>query len=465
MASTLNETETSPERAPLAPVMPPPAERLEAGKARRRQVPRSSHRRWKPASGRPDPIALLEKSHQSRLPELVPIRYGRMLESPFAFLRGSPIVMASDLARTPITGFRAQICGDAHLRNFGVYASPERNLLFDINDFDETLAGPWEWDLKRLAASIFVAGRCNGFHDVEAADAVGACSRSYRGRMLEFSRMPLLDVWFSRVDAQAALQIFHRGGQRKWARTIQKARQRNTLQVLPKITTMVDGRLQLVEHPPILMHVHNEERGKLLRDLFRGYRASLQEDRRHLLERYRFLDFALKVVGVGSVGTRCYVILLDSNHQDDPLLLQVKEAQESVLEPHLGPSPYKNHGRRVVCGQRLMQAASDIFLGWASLDGHYCYFRILRDMKGAAEIEKMSPDDLCDYAELCGWVLARAHARSGDPCLIAGYLGKGEVFDDALAKFARAYADQTEKDYHALAAAVKAGRVHAETGV
>jgi uncharacterized protein (DUF2252 family) len=283
--------------------------------------------------------------------------------------------------------------------------------------------------------------------------------------MREYSGMSVLDVWYSRVDAESALAVFRQSGRKGLARQLNRARQNNTLQALTKIATVVDGRLQLVEHPPILTHVHDDCLGELLRALFRGYLASLQDDRRQLVERYRFLDFALKVVGIGSVGTRCFVVLLDSSHHDDPLLLQVKEAQESVLEPHVGHSPYRNHGHRVVCGQRLMQAASDIFLGWASLGEQNCYFRILRDMKGAAEIERMSPDDFCDYAELCGWVLARAHARSGDGCLIAGYLGKADAFDEALAKFAKSYADQTEQDYEVLVAAVKSGRVVAETGV
>ncbi len=453
------------EPVPLAPALPSPAERLLGGKASRERIPRQNHGSWKPADNRPDPIDLLIQSNLPCLRELVPIRYGRMLESPFTFLRGSPIVMAADLACTPVTGFQAQLCGDAHLRNFGVYASPERNLLFDINDFDETLPGPWEWDLKRLGASFFVAGRCNGFREDQCANAVRICTRSYRKRMRQYSEMRVLDVWYSRVDAESALQVFRETGRKDWSRELQKARNRNSLQAISKIATVVDGRLRLVEHPPILTHPEDERLSDHLRILFRGYLASLPDDRRMLLERYRFMDFARKVVGIGSVGTRCYVVLLDSSHHGDPLLLQVKEAQESILEPHLGQSQFRNHGHRVVTGQHLMQAASDIFLGWASIDGHHCYFRILRDMKGAAEVEKMSPRDLGDYAELCGWVLARAHARSGDPCLIAGYLGKSEAFDEALSEFAQAYADQTERDYESLVQAVKSGRIAAETGV
>jgi uncharacterized protein (DUF2252 family) len=277
--------------------------------------------------------------------------------------------------------------------------------------------------------------------------------------------MRILDIWYSRVDAESALRVFGQSGRKELSRELQKARSRNSLQAVGKIATVVDGRLRLADHPPILTHLQDERLNERLRILFRGYLASLPEDRRLLLERYRFLDFALKVVGIGSVGTRCYVVLLDSSHHGDPLLLQVKEAQESILESHMGRSQFRNHGHRVVNGQHLMQAASDIFLGWASIDGHHCYFRILRDMKGAAEVEKMSPGDLCDYAELCGWVLARAHARSGDPCLISGYLGKADAFDHALAEFAQAYADQTEQDYETLVKAVRSGRIVAETGV
>jgi uncharacterized protein (DUF2252 family) len=404
-------------------------------------------------------------SNRSRLPHLVPIRHGRMLESPLTFLRGSPVVMAHDLAATPVTGFRAQLCGDAHLRNFGVYASPERHLLFDVNDFDQTLPGPWEWDVKRLAASFFVAARCNGFREADCADAARTCGRFYRTRMREYSQMRLLDIWYAQVDAEAALQVFRRGGRQALARELEKARRRNGPLGLARFTTVVNGRLQLIEDPPVLTHLHDDRLNEWLRKMFRGYLGSLAEERRQLLQRYRFLDFALKVVGVGSVGTRCYVVLLDSSHPGDPLLLQVKEAQASVLEPFVGRSHYRNQGHRVVLGQRMIQAASDIFLGWAGIDGHDCYVRILRDMKATAPIAALTPGDLCDYAELCGWVLARAHARSGDPALIAGYLGNGEVFDEALAAFAKAYADQTEQDFQALVAAVKAGRVHAETGI
>jgi uncharacterized protein (DUF2252 family) len=435
------------------------------GKARRRKLPRSSHAEWKPTSNRPDPIDLLEESNKPRLPQLVPIRYGRMLESPFTFLRGAALVMAHDLASTPVTGFSAQLCGDAHLRNFGVYASPERNLLFDVNDFDETLPGPWEWDLKRLAASFVVAGRCNGFGNADCRESARSCVRSYREQMRDFSRMRLLDVWYTHVDAEAALKVFQRGGRKNLAREMEKARRRDSLKALAKLATTVDGELRLVEAPPLLTHIHDERISEFVRVVSRGYLATLQDDRRQLLERYRFLDFAQKVVGVGSVGTRCYVVLFDSSHPGDPLLLQVKEAQASVLAFHHGRGHYHNQGHRVVTGQRLMQAASDIFLGWASVVGHDFYFRTLRDMKGCADVESMDPRDLSDYAELCGWVLARAHARSGDAARIGGYLGTSDMFEKAVARFAVDYADQTERDYEALGAAVKSGRIVAETGV
>jgi uncharacterized protein (DUF2252 family) len=450
---------------PIAPPLPTPAQRHEEGKARRRNVPRSSHAVWKPADARPDLLDVLEASSRLRLEQLVPIRYGRMLQSPFTFLRGAPAIMAHDLATTPVSGFRVQLCGDAHLRNFGLYASPERNLLFDVNDFDETYPGTWEWDLKRLATSFFVAGRCNGVRDSDCLDITRLCVRSYRKRMRAFSCMRQLEVWYSRVDTEAALRVFRSSGRKDMAREVEKARHRDQQQALSKLAESVEGRLRLIENPPLLTHLQDERLSEFLRILFRTYLASLEDDRRQLLERYRFLDFALKVVGVGSVGTRCYVVLLDASHEDDPLLLQVKEAQVSVLAPHSCHGRYHNQGHRVVSGQRLMQAASDIFLGWASVDGHDYYFRTLRDMKGAADVEDMSAAELADYGELCGWVLARAHARSGDSATISGYLGNADTFDKAVANFAHLYADQTERDYQALAAAVRSGRIVAITGV
>jgi uncharacterized protein (DUF2252 family) len=451
------------EPVPIAPPLPTPLERMEEGKSRRSKVPRSAHARWKPSRHRTDPISLLEESNKTRVQHLVPIRYGRMIVSPFTYYRGSPIVMANDLAQAPVSGIRVQACGDAHLMNFGVYASPERNLLFDVNDFDETLPGPWEWDIKRLAASCVVAGRTYGIKSSDCQEAAAACARFYRKKMREYSEMRLLDVWYSRVDSQAVLKVFQHSGNKSVAATFDKSRQRNSLQALSKLARVTDGVLHIVDDPPLVSHVNDPGLSESLRRFLRGYHSTIQEDRRTLLERFRFVDFASKVVGVGSVGTRCFIILLDGSHSDDPLFLQVKEAQASILEPHVGKSIYHNHGRRVVTGQRLLQSASDIFLGWSSDGGFDYYVRQLRDMKGSADLQSMSGSDLRDYAELCGWVLARAHARSGDPAAIAGYLGKCEAFEEAIASFAMAYADQNERDYEALKAAISSGRVHAES--
>jgi uncharacterized protein (DUF2252 family) len=449
---------------PLAATLPAPHERLSAGKARRTKTPRSTHAAWQPLANRPDPVALLEQSSKNRIPHLVPIRYGRMMASPFAFLRGSPIIMANDLAATPTTGIHVQVCGDAHLMNFGVYASPERNLLFDINDFDETLPGPWEYDIKRLATSLVVAGRTYGMSRGSCRDAALACVRSYREHLAEYSAMHLLEVWYSRVDAEAAIKVFRRSGS-AGSLNLDKARRRNSLQALSKLAQVEDGWLRIVDNPPLVSHIAEPGLADALRRGFHIYKDSLQDDRRTLLERYRIVDFALKVVGVGSVGTRCCIVLLDSSHSDDPLFLQIKEAQASVLEPHLGRSKYQQHGRRVVSGQRLVQSASDIFLGWTNDGGHDYYVRQLRDMKGSADLEAMGGSELVDYADLCGWVLARAHARSGDAALLTGYLGKNDAFDQAITAFAHAYAEQTERDYDAFQLAVKAGRLAAELGV
>jgi uncharacterized protein (DUF2252 family) len=456
---------SSVEPVPLAPSLPTPKERLAQGRARRTQASRTSHGRWEPPADRADPITLLEESSRHRLPHLIPIRYGRMLASPFTYLRGSPIVMAHDLASTPVSGIRVQVCGDAHLMNFGLYASPERNLLFDVNDFDETLPGPWEWDVKRLATSCVVAGRAHGMSNRECLEAACGCARSYRERMRQYSRMRLLDVWYSRVDAEAALKVFRGGGRKQVSRTVSKTRHSTSLQALSKLADLRDGQLLIVDNPPLVHRVNDDHLSKTLRRFFRSYSSSLQEDRRTLLERFRFVDFALKVVGVGSVGTRCFIVLLDGSHSEDPLFLQIKEAQASILEPYAGRSTYHRHGQRVVNGQHLMQSASDIFLGWAS-DGECDYYiRQLRDMKGTADLESMSAADFIDYADLCGWVLARAHARSGDAAQIAGYLGKADTFDEAIGVFANAYADQSERDYETFQKAVQAGRLPAEKGI
>ena len=447
-------------------------QRHERGRAARRLVPRGSHAQWAQMPDRPDPVDLLEAQARDRIPELMPIRYGRMMASPFAFLRGSTIVMAQDLAGTPKSGIQAQLCGDAHLLNFGAYASPERALLFDLNDFDETLPGPWEWDIKRLAVSFVVAGRDNGFDASDCHGAARAVTASYRQRMTEFSEMGELEVWYTRIGEEEVKGLLTeaRAGKKttkKLSKNVRKTRGRDSLQALSKLTRVVDGRRMIDDDPPLLVRIPegDELRGQVYA-ILESYKRTLQEDRRHLLERFRFVDAARKVVGVGSVGTRAYVVLLEGRDQDDPLFLQVKEAGASVLERYVESSPYEHHedhGHRVVAGQRLMQAASDIFLGWfRAPEGRDFYWRQLKDMKGSAKVESMSSEELVLYARLCGWALARAHARSGDRVSIAAYLGKSERFDVAIADFADAYADQNERDHAALCAAMKSGRVEAD---
>jgi len=441
-------------------------QRHERGRAARRAVPRGSHADWKPAPDRPDPVDLLETQARDRIQELMPIRYARMMASPFAFMRGSAIVMANDLASTPKTGIQTQLCGDAHLLNFGAYASPERALLFDLNDFDETLPGPWEWDIKRLAASFVVAGRDNGFDAADCREAAQASVASHRQRMAEFSEMGELEVWYSRVGAEEVsglLSDAKKKTTKKLNKALRKARGHDSLQALSKLTRVVDGRRMINDDPPLLVRLpEGDDIRAQVYAILESYKRTLQDDRRHLLDRYRFVDTARKVVGVGSVGTRAYVVLLEGRDEDDPLFLQVKEAGASVLENYVKSNTYEHHGHRVVAGQRLMQAASDIFLGWfRGTGGRDFYWRQLKDMKGSANVESMSPDELVLYSGLCGWTLARAHARSGDRAQIAGYLGKGERFDRAIAEFAQAYADQTERDHAALCAAVKSGRLPA----
>ena len=447
-------------------------QRRERGRDARRVVPRGSHAGWAPAPDRPDPVALLEEQARGRLEELMPIRYARMMASPFAFMRGSAVIMANDLARTPNTGIQAQLCGDAHLLNFGAYASPERSLLFDLNDFDETLPGPWEWDVKRLAASFVVAGRDNGFDAQSCREAAQESVASYRRRMAAFSEMGELEVWYSRIGEREVKGLLSdaRIGKKttkKLSKNVQKARGRDSLQALSKLTGIVDGRRRIIDDPPLLLRIpEGDEIRTQINAILESYKRTLQEDRRHLLDRYRFVDAARKVVGVGSVGTRAFVVLLEGRDQDDPLFLQVKEAGTSVLEAHVPVNAHEHHGHRVVAGQRLMQAASDIFLGWfRGTEGRDYYWRQLKDMKGSAKVESMSPDELVLYAGLCGWALARAHARSGDRVQIAAYLGKSDRFDRAVADFAVAYADQNEKDHAALRAAVNAGRILADEGV
>jgi uncharacterized protein (DUF2252 family) len=442
-------------------------QRRERGRAARQRTPRSSHAQWAPAPERPDPVDLLEAQAKNRQPDLAQIRYARMTSSPFTFMRGAALTMAHDLAETPRTGIQAQLCGDCHLMNFGLYASPERTLLFDVNDFDETLPGPWEWDVKRLATSLVVAGRENGFDSADCRRAAREAVRSYRQRMTEYSQMGELEVWYSRVRAEEIFDLISDSKTMKRAKkALSKARGRDSLQALSRLTGVVDGHRILIDDPPLLVRVVEEGLRTQIDDILQMYRSTLQDDRRHLLDQYRFVDVARKVVGVGSVGTRDYVVLLEGRNEDDPLFLQVKEAQASVLESFLPTSAYRNHGHRVVAGQRLMQAASDIFLGWLrGPGGRDFYWRQLRDMKGSVKVERLSPGELVLYAGICGWALARAHARSGDRVQIAAYLGKSERFGVAIADFAKAYADQIERDHAALCAAVKSGKVAGDAGV
>ncbi|MDF3146404.1 MULTISPECIES: DUF2252 domain-containing protein [unclassified Streptomyces] len=456
-----------------------PAERAARGKEARARVPRSGHAVYEPDEKRPDPVDIIDRQSGARVPELVPVRYGRMLESPFRFYRGAAAIMASDLGASAHTGLYAQLCGDAHLLNFRLLASPERHLVFDINDFDETLPGPFEWDVKRLAASLVIAGRANGFPAKACDTLVRAAVESYRERMREFAALPTLDVWYARDDFDQIAALLPKPpgkeDERRASRAAEKARSRTSLQAAAKLTRVVDGQHRIISDPPLITPLtellpgtQGEELGRTLRELVAGYADTLSSERRHLLSRFHVADMARKVVGVGSVGTRCWIILLLGRDDEDPLLLQAKEAGESVLAPHCGASPYENQGERVVAGQRLMQAASDIFLGWKHVTGfdgreRDFYVRQLRDWKGIARPETMDAETLGLFARLCGAALARAHARSGDPIAIAAYLGRGDTFDRALVQFAQAYADQNERDHRALADAVTEGRVTART--
>jgi uncharacterized protein (DUF2252 family) len=446
------------------PAAPTIADRLDDGRQLRRQVPRSSHAGWSPPADRPDPLDLLHEQDRTREPDLVPIRYGRMLVSPFTFYRGSAVVMARDLAATPTTGLTVQACGDAHLSNFGSFATPERNQVFDINDFDETLPAPWEWDVKRLAASVILAGRANGHTATDSATAAAAAVRSYRERMAEFASMGHLAVWYNRITgADIAAVVPPKVGQ-DLQRGLVKATHRDHLQVFEKMVSAEGGNLRVVDDPPLVIHLDDAEIEERLRTVAKTYRSSIRDDLRALLSRYTFVDVARKVVGVGSVGTRCYIVLFRGNHDEDPLFLQIKEAVASVLEPYAGKSTYANHGQRVVRGQQYTQAASDIFLGWGRVAGMDFYVRQLRDMKASVDVALLPPDRMVLYAGLCGWALARAHARSGGSARIAGYLGNGSALDEAIVSFATAYADQAERDHAALVAAVKSGRIEAITG-
>ena len=457
-----------------------PAERAARGKEARAAVPRDSHAMFDPPPGRPDPVGLLEEQAKERVPELVPVRRGRMMVSPFTFYRGAALPMASDLSHTPVSGLAVQACGDAHLSNFGIFGSGERRLVFDVNDFDETTPGPWEWDVKRLAASMEVAGRGNGFGGKDRREIVTASVTSYRQAMREFAGMTNLDVWYAHADLDQLRAQFDsqmKARQRKMVdKGMAKARTRDSMQEVAKLTHLVNGRPRIITDPPLLVPVADllprqmdqEAFEAQIKDLIARYRRTLETDRRYLLEQYEFADMARKVVGVGSVGTRCWIVLMLGRDESDPLFLQIKEAEASVLSRFVGASKYTNMGQRVVAGQRLMQASSDIFLGWqrieAGLDGKQrdFYVRQLRDWKYSIAIEALIPRGMRIYGELCGWSLARAHARSGDRIAIAAYLGGSDVFDQAITRFAAAYADQNERDHQALVDAVASGRITAE---
>jgi uncharacterized protein (DUF2252 family) len=479
-------------------------DRKAKGLEARDRAPASSHTKWRPAADRPDPVALLEQQDATREPDLVPVRHGRMMVSPFTFYRGAAAIMAADLAETPVAGLMAQLCGDAHLSNFGAFASPERRLLFDLNDFDETLPGPFEYDVKRMAASFTIAGRNNGFSPADARAATLASVRAYRQAMAEFAQMRTMDIWYAHLDEDqvmtaargeiAGIQKEAKGAKKgarkqakerekqakKAAKTAVKARAkahtRDSLQALSKLGELVDGRYRIVSQWPIVIPARDlaalsgispGELDKVVRQQFQAYRATLREDQRRPLDRFQIVDMAHKVVGVGSVGNQAFIVLLQGRDANDPLFLQVKQATASVLERHLPKSRYRQHGQRVVVGQRMMQAASDIYLGWTRdpQDNRHYYWRQLRDMKSSADIESMTPLPLTFYAWTCGWTLARAHARSGDPIAIAACLGDGDAFDKAVTDFSERYADQNERDYEQFVKAIRSGRLEAREGV
>jgi uncharacterized protein (DUF2252 family) len=478
-------------------------DRKAKGLAARDRAAPSSHTMWRPAADRPDPVALLEEQNVTREPDLVPVRHGRMMVSPFTFYRGAAKIMAADLKDTPVAGLEAQLCGDAHLSNFGAFASPERRLLFDLNDFDETLLGPFEYDVKRMAASFEIAGRNNGFSEADTRAATLASVTAYREAMASFAQMRTMDIWYAHLDedelmasiratvARTAKQakagkaaklkkkkprktdgVEAKAAQKRAAKTLAKAHTRDSLQALSKLGERVDGKYRIVSQPPIVVPARDlaatyslspDEVMPVIHEQFRAYRATLQDDRRHLLERFEIVDMARKVVGVGSVGTRAFIVLLQGRDEQDPLFLQIKEATASVLEPYVRKSRYKQHGERVVQGQRMMQAASDIYLGWTKgLDvRRHFYWRQLRDMKGSALVEETTPLGLTFYARICGWTLARAHARSGDPIAIAAYLGASDAFDKSITDFSQRYADQNEQDCQAFVKAIRSGRLEA----
>jgi Uncharacterized protein conserved in bacteria (DUF2252) len=499
-------------------------ERLARGRQAADDTPPSSHFGWQPAEDRPDPVALLEEQNLTREPDLVPVRHGRMMVSPFTFYRGAAKIMAADLKDTPVAGLDAQLCGDAHLSNFGMFASPERALVFDLNDFDETLPGPFEFDVKRMAASFVIAGRNNGFSKADARAAALASVMSYRESMTDFAQMPTMGIWYAHFEEDRFRAIIRdalaevapavkakpagvkdkkgkgekpdkkakaagkkeqkeakqakvvQEAARRAEKNLEKAHTRDSMQALSKLAEYEDGQYRIVSQPPVIVPARDlaatyglspDDVMPVLHEQFRAYRATLQDDRRRLLERFEIVDAARKVVGVGSVGTRAFIILLQGRDAQDPLFLQVKEATSSVLEAYLPKSRYRQHGARVVQGQRMMQAASDIFLGWTKgVDvTRNFYWRQLRDMKGSAVVELMAPVTLRYYAQICGWTLARAHARSGDPVAMTAYLGRSDAFDRSIVDFCERYADQNEKDYEAFVEAVKSGRLEAVEGV
>jgi uncharacterized protein (DUF2252 family) len=426
----------------------------EMGRGLRAQVPRSAHAGWTPPPRRRDPVEILRVQEAGRIASLLPIRHERMAVSPFTFFRGAAAIMAEDLAHTPACGLRVQACGDAHLANFGIYATPERRVVFDVNDFDETLEAPFEWDVKRLAASLVVAGRDRGFADDDCASAAQAAVAAYRARMAASAQMGHLEIWYARLDADELVKLSARAADRRLASDVlRKAHHATSLGALDKLTTVVDGQRRIADSPPLIEHLPTPGDGVDAAAVIGEYAASLGDATRTLLRRYRLVDWARKVVGVGSVGTDDAVVLLLGDSDSDPLFLQVKQASASVLEPFAGASPYDNHGRRVVAGQRLIQSASDLFLGWTRLGERDYYVRQLRDMKGSVPVDRLSAQELAEYARACGEALALGHARSGDPSAIAGYLGSGDRFDRAIAQFATAYADQNAHDYEAFNAA------------
>jgi uncharacterized protein (DUF2252 family) len=461
-------------------------QRVARGKNARAEAPRSSHGKWEPAPDRPDPVALLEEQAASRVPMLVPVRYGRMLVSPFTFYRGAALIMAADLTATPVSGVTVQLCGDAHLSNFGLFGTPERQMIFDINDFDETLPGPWEWDVKRLAASFEIMGRDRGFSQADRRAIVMAGAAEYRDRMNQAAGMGGLDAWYDHLEAGMLLKLVRQEVRVKrvtkaeaqvFERDVNKAHARDNTRVFTKRAAEVDGELRIVADPPLIIPIEDiitpgsewEDSAPLIKKLLSSYRRTLGQHH-HPIEEYRYVHTAYKMVGVGSVGTRCYILLMLGRDHNDPLFLQVKEAQASVLERFVGKSTYSHHGQRVVAGQRLMQAATDIFLGWIRIKGldgvtRDYYVRQFQDWKGSADIDNMLVPGATLYARICAATLARAHARWGDRIAIASYLGQGDAFDRAIADFSAAYADQNEKDYEAFAAAVKSGRLTARTGL